>query len=369
MEQLHQSLTPLDELYLQRAYELAARGIGSTSPNPPVGAVVVRENRIVGEGYHHRAGDAHAEANALRQAARDARGATLYVSLEPCRHTGRTPPCTLAVLEAGIVRVVAGTLDPTPRGGADELRERGIDVAVAQDPIAADLIESFARAGALQRPYVALKMAMSLDGAIASRPGVEQRLTSEDARRFVRELRIAHDAVMVGAGTVRVDDPRLTVRPPHHRLRPYVRVVLCQTEGVSARSRIFDREEGYAKSLVLAPAGLANRLDDLRGVAEVIGVGPPESLELDPSKALEALRAHGIYSVLCEGGPTLAARLIAAGQVDRFYWAVAPLFLQSATAVPALAGASFPPSGVPLRFDRVQLTGEDVIISGTFANV
>jgi diaminohydroxyphosphoribosylaminopyrimidine deaminase/5-amino-6-(5-phosphoribosylamino)uracil reductase len=369
VEQPPHSLTPLDELYLQRAYELAARGIGSTSPNPPVGAVVVRENRIVGEGYHHRAGDAHAEANALRQAEGGAQGATLYVSLEPCRHVGRTPPCARAVIEAGIVRVVAGTLDPTLHGGAAELREHGVDVAVANDPIAADLIEPFARAATLERPFVALKMAMSLDGAIASRPGVEERLTGEDARRYVRDLRVAHDAVMVGAGTVRVDDPRLTVRPPHHRLRPYLRVVLCQTEGVSARNRIFNIEEGYAKTVVLAPSGLANRLEELHDVADVIGVGPPESLVLDLPQALKALRAHGIYSVLCEGGPTLAAQLIAAGQVDRFYWAIAPLFLRSASAVPVLTGEDLPPSGVRLRFDRMERTGEDIVISGTFANV
>jgi diaminohydroxyphosphoribosylaminopyrimidine deaminase/5-amino-6-(5-phosphoribosylamino)uracil reductase len=369
VEEFHRPLTPLDELYLQRACELAARGIGSTSPNPPVGAVLVRDNRIVGEGYHRRAGDAHAEANALRQAARDARGATLYVSLEPCRHVGRTPPCTHAVIDAGIVRVVAGTLDPTLHGGAAELRERGVDVAVAQDPVARDLIEPFARAVTLRRPYVALKMAMSLDGAIASRPGVEQQLTSQEARRYVRDLRIAHDAVMVGAGTVRVDDPQLTVRPAHHRLRPYVRVVVCQTEGVSARSRIFATEEGYAKSVVLAPSGLANRLDELRSVADVIGVGPPENLGLDLPQALEALRAHGIYSVLCEGGPTLAARLIATGQVDRFYWAVAPLFLATQGAVPVLARGDLLRKGVRLEFDRVERTGEDIMVSGTFASV
>ena len=368
MEQPHRPLTPLDELYLQRAYELAARGIGSTSPNPPVGAVVVRDNRIVGEGYHRRAGDAHAEADALRQAARDARGATLYVSLEPCRHVGRTPPCSRAVIEAGIVRVVAGTLDPA-HGGAAELRERGVDVAVAQDPVARDLIEPFARACTLQRPYVALKMAMSLDGAIASRPGVEQRLTSQESRRYVRDLRIAHDAVMVGAGTVRVDDPQLTVRPAHHRLRPYVRVVLCQTEGVSARSRVFAIEDGYAKSVVLAPGGLAHRLDELRDVADVIGVGPPENLRLDLPQALEALREHGIYSVLCEGGPTLAARLIAARQVDRIYWIVAPLFLRTGGAVPVLAPADLLGDGVRLQFDRVEHLGEDVMIGGTFPDV
>jgi diaminohydroxyphosphoribosylaminopyrimidine deaminase/5-amino-6-(5-phosphoribosylamino)uracil reductase len=305
----------------------------------------------------------------LLQAARNARGATLYVSLEPCRHVGRTPPCTLAVIEAGIVRVVVGALDPARHGGAEELRERGVDVAVAQDPIACDLIEPFARAGTLQRPYVALKMAMSLDGAIASRPGVEHRLTSQEARRYVRDLRIAYDAVMVGAGTVRVDDPQLTVRPAHHRLRPSVRVVVCQTEGVSARSRIFGIEEGYAKSVVLAPSGLASRLDELNGVAEVIGVGSPENLRLDLPQALEALREHGIYSVLCEGGPTLADRLIAAGQVDRFYWVVAPLFLRTHGAVPVLARRDLLSDSVRLQFDRVERAGEDVMISGTFANV
>lgn len=369
MEQSYRPLTPLDELYLERAYELAARGVGSTSPNPPVGAVVVRDNRIAGEGYHHRAGESHAEANALRQAAGDARGATLYVSLEPCRHVGRTPPCTQAVVEAGIVRVVAGTLDPTLHGGGAALRERGVDFVVAEDPIARDLIEPFARAGKLQRPYVALKMAMSLDGAIASRAGIAQRLTSHEARRYVRDLRIAHDAVVVGAGTVRVDDPQLTVRPAHHRARPYVRVVLCETEGVSARSRVFGIEEGYAKSIVLAPGGLARRLDELRGVADVIGVGPAESLRLDLREAFGALRAHGIYSVLCEGGPTLAARLIASNQVDRFYWAVAPLFLRGESAVPVLAGADLAASGVRLRFDRVERMGEDVMLGGTFADV
>ena len=192
VEQFHRPLTPLDELYLQRAYELAARGIGSTSPNPPVGAVVVRDNRIVGEGYHHRAGDAHAEANALRQAARDARGATLYVSLEPCRHVGRTPPCTHAVIEAGIVRVVAGALDPTLHGGAAELRERGVDVAVAQDPVARDLIEPFARAGHAATPVRCAK-----NGDVARRGDCEpagRRAAVDLARGAALRARSAHRA-------------------------------------------------------------------------------------------------------------------------------------------------------------------------------
>jgi diaminohydroxyphosphoribosylaminopyrimidine deaminase / 5-amino-6-(5-phosphoribosylamino)uracil reductase len=361
------SLTPIDELYLQRAYELAARGIGGTSPNPPVGAVVVQDRRIVGEGYHHRAGEAHAETNALRDAASRARGATLYVSLEPCGHVGRTPPCTSAVVEAGIARVVAGALDPTCKGGSAELRERGVDVIVAEDAAARELIEIFARGATLRRPYVALKMAMSLDGAIASEPGVEERLSGEEERRYVRELRTRYDAVMVGAGTVRVDDPQLTVRPPHHRLRPYTRVVVCERDAVSERSRIFAREEGYAKTVLLAPGALAVGLERLREVADVIAIGTPETSSLDAPQALEALRAHGIYSLLCEGGPTLAARLIAQRQVDRFYWAIAPLFLPGERAVPVLAREL--PVGVRLQFDRIERIGEDVMLGGTFADV
>lgn len=368
MEQTHSRLTPLDELYLERALELAARGLGDTSPNPPVGAIVVRDNQIVGEGYHRRAGEAHAETIALGQAAVHARGATLYVSLEPCRHVGRTPPCARAVLEAGIARVVAGTLDPTRHGGAAELRQNGVEVLVAENPLARELVEMFARSAELARPYVALKMAMSLDGAIASRPGARERLSSEGEQRYVRELRIGYDAVMVGAGTVRVDDPQLTVRPPHRRTRPFVRVVACETEGISTRSRIFAAEEGYAKTVVLAPGALASRLRELREVSEVIAVGTPETLRLDLKAALEALRARGIYSVLCEGGPRLAAQLIAQRQADRFYWAVAPLLLRAEGAVPVLSSIE-PPARVRLRFDRIERAGDDVILSGTFADV
>ncbi|HEV3090308.1 MAG TPA: bifunctional diaminohydroxyphosphoribosylaminopyrimidine deaminase/5-amino-6-(5-phosphoribosylamino)uracil reductase RibD [Candidatus Cybelea sp.] len=368
MEPSSASLTPLDELFLQRAYELAARGIGTTSPNPPVGAVVVRDDRIVGEGYHHRAGGPHAETFALEQAGGEARGATLYISLEPCGHVGATPPCADAVVAAGIARVVAGTLDPTEHGGAALLRDAGVDFTVSNDVRARELIEAFALAAASTRPYVSLKMAMSLDGAVARREGAEERLSSEEERRYVRELRIAHDAVMVGAGTVRVDDPRLTVRPAHDRPRPYVRVVLCGRDGISRNSRILASQEGYARTLVLAPGALAQTLDELRGVADVIAVGPPESERLDLARALRALRERGIYSVLCEGGPTVAGRLVAERLVDRFYWAVAPRFLPSDGSVRVLRGLDAP-GGVALRFDRIERAGADVVLAGTFADV
>ncbi|MBV8344586.1 MAG: bifunctional diaminohydroxyphosphoribosylaminopyrimidine deaminase/5-amino-6-(5-phosphoribosylamino)uracil reductase RibD [Candidatus Eremiobacteraeota bacterium] len=369
MERPPSRLTPLDELYLQRAYELAGRGVGNTAPNPPVGAVLVREGRIVGEGYHRRAGAAHAEVDALREAAAAARGATLYVSLEPCGHIGRTPPCTRALLEAGVARVVAGTLDPTEHGGGAQLRQRGIEVVVAGDATAKALIEPFARSSVRRRPYLAVKMAMSLDGAVASEPGVREPLGSEAERSYVRELRTGYDAVMAGAGTIRIDDPLLTVRPLHDRARPYVRIVACETDGVPETSRVFAPARGYDTTIVLAPDALRPRLCALAEVAEVLVVGEADAQTLDLCAAMEALRSRGVFSVLCEGGPKLAAGLITSGLADRFYWAVAPRFLHSDRAVPVLRGVDVAVRAVRARFDGVQRVGDDVVLSGTFGDV
>lgn len=364
-------LSPLDRLYLERAYELAARGVGSTAPNPPVGAVIVRDGKIVGEGYHHKAGENHAEVNAIVQAG-DVRGATVYVSLEPCNHVGRTPACSRALLDAGVTRVVIGALDPNPKtngGGAAQLREHGVETVVTNDERARELIEPFAFAVRHERPYLALKMAMSLDGAITSKPGIQEWITCEEERLYVRDLRIAYDSVMVGAGTVRVDDPQLTVRPPSHRLRPFTRVIACETDTVPETSRVFAPLEDYAKTVVLAPAGAKERFDNLREVAEVIFVGDQSSTQLNLSEAMKALRGYGIQSVLCEGGPTLASRLIEANVVDRVYWAIAPILLTNREAVPVLADGNLATVGRRLRFDHVERVGEDVVISGVFQHL
>ena len=333
-----------------------------------VGAVVVADGQIVGEGYHHRAGEAHAEPNALREAAERARGATLYVSLEPCNHFGRTPPCSHAVAEAGIARVVVGAADPNPKtnaGGIAYLRERGIEVEVADDAEARSVIEPFARAIRSNRPFLTLKMAMSLDGFIASRGGVQQWLTGPQARDFVRDLRIDHDAVMVGAGTVRVDDPQLTVRPPHRRLRDYVRVVACETDAVPADARVLAAHDGYAPTILLAPAGIAERFEALHGSAGIVTVGDAASKQLQLPEAMRALRERGVTSILCEGGPTLAGHLLAQNLVDRICWIVAPRFLRSDTAVPVLASGDVAGAVRGLHIDRVERLGDDMLISGT----
>ena len=343
-----------------------------------MGAAIVKGDRTIGEGWHHRYGDAHAEVEALRAAAaarEDPQGATMYVSLEPCNHQGKTPPCSEAVVRAGIARVVVGALDPNPRtagGGVARLREAGIEVEVAGDAAALAVIEPFAVAIRGRRPYVAVKLASSLDGCVAPRPG-PYWLTGEAVRAYVRDLRGQYDAVMVGAGTVRIDDPKLTPRPHRSRLRPYVRVVACESDSVPPDRAIFQRPAGapgaYAPTIVLAPAGLRARFAALEQIADVAYAGDDGATTLDLGCALEVLHARGIGSVLCEGGPTLAGRLIAAGLVDRLIWFVAPVLLRNDAAVPVVAGADMSRLTQGWRFDAVERLGDDVMMSARLVDV
>ncbi|GAC1396496.1 MAG: bifunctional diaminohydroxyphosphoribosylaminopyrimidine deaminase/5-amino-6-(5-phosphoribosylamino)uracil reductase RibD [Vulcanimicrobiaceae bacterium] len=365
-----QTLSPLDRIYLRRACELAARGRGGTSPNPAVGAVIADGGRTLGEGFHRIRGGPHAEVEALRDAesrGNDVRGATIYVTLEPCDHVGSTPPCSLAVRDAGLARVVVGALDPNARtaeAGVARLRASGIAVSVADDPWSRDLIEEFAIAVNRLRPYVRLKLAASLDGYVAPRSGERHWLTGREARGYVRELRATHDAVLVGAGTVRVDDPALSVRPPRARAKPYLRAIACETAPVPCERAIFAPLPGYDTTVVLAPAGERTAFASLETTADVAYVGADDARTLDLGLALATLRGRGIASVLCEGGPTLGGHLLAAGLVDRIDWLVAPALLASGEAVRALGGET---RGAKLTFDRVERLGPDVLLSARVA--
>jgi diaminohydroxyphosphoribosylaminopyrimidine deaminase/5-amino-6-(5-phosphoribosylamino)uracil reductase len=354
--------------------------MADAAPNPPVGAVIVRAGETLGEGYHHRRGEPHAEVEALRAAhvrGADVRGATVYVSLEPCDHVGRTGPCAQALLDAGIARVVIGTLDPNPiaAGGAARLRDAGITVDVAGDSAARALIERFAYMTAAPLPFVTLKMAMSLDGAIAPRPGGNFAVSGAAARERVRDLRFEYDAVLVGAGTIRIDDAQLTVRPHRTRRKPYVRVVACENDAVPAHSRVFappaDAPRGaYAPTIVLAPAGLRERFAALEPVADVLYIGAADAPVLDLRAALLALRRErGIGAVLCEGGPTLAGRLLEQHLVARIVWFIAPRFLQTPQAVPVLAGADLTRAFDGWCFDEVERVGNDMLISARVDHV
>jgi len=270
---------------LARAIELAERGRGSTYPNPIVGAVVVRDGAVVGEGWHERKGGPHAEVNALTAAGERARGATLYVTMEPCAHHGSTPPCTEAVLAAGVSRVVAGSLDPNPeaQGGLEVLRAAGVDTELVNSFQARRLNEAWRTWVSRRRPFVTYKVAATLDGRVAI-PG-ERWVSGEESRRLVHELRAASDAVAVGMGTVRADDPRLDAR------------------GVAAARQ---------------PRRLA------------FGRGPlPEGSELELRSGpledeLAALASEGVQSLLLEGGPTLAGAFLRAELVDKLLVFVAP---------------------------------------------
>jgi diaminohydroxyphosphoribosylaminopyrimidine deaminase/5-amino-6-(5-phosphoribosylamino)uracil reductase len=363
-----------DRTYLARAVELASRASADAAPNPPVGCVIVRDGTTLGEGWHHRRGEAHAEVEALRDAhtrGNDVRGATAYVSLEPCNHHGRTPPCSEALIDAGVARVVIGALDPNPQtaqGGVHHLRDAGITVGVIDDKAARALIERFRwTVTHAQLPFVTLKMAASLDGYVAARPGAQQWLTGEPARERVRDLRIEHDAVLVGAGTVRIDDPQLTVRPHATRRKRYARVVACETEAIPATSRILAPPadappDAYARTIVLAPRGARAKFAALESLADVVYIGDDDARNLDLPAALAALREREITTVLCEGGPTLAGRLLAGGLVQRVVWLLAPTFLRTETAVPALAGADLAGSD-GWRFDRIERVGDDMLLS------
>jgi diaminohydroxyphosphoribosylaminopyrimidine deaminase/5-amino-6-(5-phosphoribosylamino)uracil reductase len=312
-----------DRAYMRRALVLARRGWGRTAPNPMVGAVVVRDDEIVAEGWHALYGGPHAEVVALDAAGASARGSTLYVTLEPCAHAGKTPACTNAIIRAGIARVVCAVRDPNPiaAGGAQLLEAAGIDVAFGVEETAArELNAHFFHAITSPRPFVTLKLATSIDGAIADASGQSQWLTGEDARRYVHRLRAGHDAVAVGAGTALADDPLLTVRSGKPRRVPPTRIVFDRRARLPLDSKLVRTAREVPTVVVVADASLR----EARALAEA-GVRVIEGANLDD--ALHTLRALEVRSILVEGGAVLAGALLAAGVVDRLVIFQAPIVL------------------------------------------
>lgn len=322
-------LSPEDRRYLARAVELGRRGWGRVHPNPMVGCVLVRDGRVVGEGWHAEWGGPHAEVQALRAAGpEEARGATAYVSLEPCRHEGKTPPCTRALEAAGIRRVVYGAADPgaTSGGGGAELARAGIEVegpAFSGDEARRENPGFFH--GDPARPWVCLKLAISLDGRIAAGAGERTSVTGPEVAGVVHRLRAGMDAVLVGARTARVDDPLLTVRVGEVRpRRPPVRVVLDGRGSLSPGARLPTTvSEGPVHLLTTSASGERWR-DEMtqQGVRVTVVPGREGRIALAP--ALHFLRATGIRTLLCEGGGQVAGAFLQAGAVDRLHLAVAP---------------------------------------------
>jgi diaminohydroxyphosphoribosylaminopyrimidine deaminase/5-amino-6-(5-phosphoribosylamino)uracil reductase len=347
-----------DEAHLARALELAARGLNTTDPNPRVGCVVVRDGRVVGEGWHERAGEPHAEVLALREAGPQARGATVYVTLEPCSHFGRTPPCADALIAAGVARVVSCSIDPNPRvggGGIERLRAAGIAVSVGTcEARARELNVGYFSRLERGRPWVRLKLAMSLDARTAPAGGGRVWISGESARADVQTLRARSSAILTGAGTVRTDDPRLDVRLAYGPwIRQPLRILLDPMLTCPANAKIFHGDGALVFALSDAPA----RPDAGRRVECV----PRAAGGLDLHAVIARLAELEMNEVLVECGPRLAAAFILSQLVDEWVLYVAPRLLGADAAplmhVSGFGGADSLPE---FEFRDVQRIGPDL---------
>ncbi|MEU8703288.1 bifunctional diaminohydroxyphosphoribosylaminopyrimidine deaminase/5-amino-6-(5-phosphoribosylamino)uracil reductase RibD [Streptomyces sp. NPDC048680] len=354
--------TAADTTAMRRAVALAARGLGSTSPNPVVGCVVLdAAGRPVGEGFHQRAGGPHAEIHALRAAGEKARGGTAYVTLEPCNHTGRTGPCAQALIEAGIARVVYAVGDPNPQatGGADTLRAAGVK---AEQGLLAEEAEqgnaAWLTSVRLGRPHVTWKYAATLDGRVAAADATSRWITSAESRADVHRLRAEADAVVVGSGTARTDDPQLGVRGIDGAVQPLRVVVDTAATAVRPGARVLDTS---------APTLIAVAADaDVRRLPEEAVLRLPRAAAgpgLDLPALLAALHGRGIRSVLLEGGPTLAGAFVAAGAVDRIVGYLAPVLLGAGPAALADAGITTIAQALRLHVTETVRIGPDLRIT------
>lgn len=336
-----------DDYFMTLALAQASRGIGLTAPNPPVGAVLVKDGELIGEGYHHKAGRPHAEIEALQDAmgkGRDVRGATIYVTLEPCSTRGRTPACTKALIHAGISRVVYALPDPNPKhaGMADKpLRKAGIEVdSGLLEEECLRLIRPFAKWITTGLPYVIAKVGQSLDGRLVRPPGESQNITSKAAREHAMQLRVRSDAILIGAGTLRQDNPKLTLRGddiPSDKRQPW-RVVVTRAGELPRKSHLFT-DEYKRRTLVL---------EGNRSFEEI----------------LRELAMKDITCVLVEGGGNLLGQAFAERMVDECFWYIAPRICGGGT--PAVGGLDFPPDAASVQLSDVwhETIGDNLLIQG-----
>lgn len=359
-----------DNMYMQRALAIAEGGVGYVSPNPLVGCVIVRDGRIVGEGHHERYGGPHAEANALRAAGAEARGATLYVTLEPCCHTGKTPPCVDAVLQAGVGCVVMAMADPNPKvagGGLARLRAAGIEVTLGVcEAEARRLNETFLHYIRTQRPFVTLKCAVTLDGKIATRTGASRWITGGAARERVHRLRHAADAVLVGSGTALQDDPLLTTRLPEGGGVNALRVLVDSTLRLPVSSQLATVAPDCRTLIATsewASVEKQRQLED-RGV-EILRLPSYADGRVNMEALSAVLGARGIANLLVEGGATLSATLLQRRLVDKVIVFVAPKIIGGdGLNVIAALGVESMTDALQLYGMTSQSVGEDVMLEG-----
>jgi diaminohydroxyphosphoribosylaminopyrimidine deaminase / 5-amino-6-(5-phosphoribosylamino)uracil reductase len=360
---------------LARAIELASRGVGTVKTNPVVGAVIARDGEVLGEGWHERFGGAHAEVNAIEACGMaDLAGATLYVSLEPCCHEGKTPPCTDAIVQAGIGRVVVGSDDPTEKAagrGLGILRDEGVEVVLADGELATRarlLNQAFRKQARTGRPWVLFKSAMTLDGKVATRAGDSQWISGEASRALAHRWRASVDAVVVGIGTALADDPQLTARPDGMAADPAEqprRVVFDSLARLPSDSRLLAAAAEIPLTVVVSRAAPRSDTDALEAAGVQVLVAAGENEPARVRSALDQLGQLGVASLLLEGGPHLAGAFLDAGEIDEIRLFLAPLLFGGRTARDPLEG-----EGVERIADAVRAlsfdcesVGEDLLVS------
>lgn len=356
-----------DEVYMRRAIELAEKGRGKTSPNPIVGAVIVKDGLVVGEGYHEKAGRPHAEVNALQAAGEKAEGAVMYVSLEPCPTHGRTPPCTEAIIAAKIDRLVAGLTDPNPQvagRGIDQLRKAEIKVSAN---LLADVVkrqnEAYIKYITTGCPFVLVKVAMSLDAKVATRTGQSKWISGEKARAAVHRLRSEYDAVMVGIGTVLKDNPRLDVRLKKEEVRQPLRVVVDSQGRTPTNSWIVQLASEIPTIVATTQKMSVKKIADLTKSQVEVLVLPEKDGVVDLGELLAELGRRETISVMVEGGPTLNTALIKQNLADKFVFFVAPKIIgQDGLSFFNEAGGGELKEAINLVVKEIKQVGEDLMV-------
>jgi diaminohydroxyphosphoribosylaminopyrimidine deaminase / 5-amino-6-(5-phosphoribosylamino)uracil reductase len=367
-------VTDTDRVHLARAIELAGRGVGAVKPNPVVGAVIARDGEVLGEGWHERFGAAHAEVNAIEACGlADLAGATLYVSLEPCCHEGKTPPCTEAIVQAGIGRVVVGSDDPTEKAagrGLGILRDEGVEVVLADGELATRarlLNQAFRKHARVGRPWVLFKSAMTLDGKVATRAGDSQWISGEESRARAHHWRASVDAVIVGIGTALADDPQLTARPdgtPADPAEQPRRVVFDSLARLPSDSRLLAATAEIPLTVIVSRAAARADTDALEAAGAQVLLATGENEPARVRSALGQLGQLGVASALLEGGPHLAGAFLDAGEIDETRLFLAPLLLGGRTARDPLEGEGVERISEAIRaltFD-CERVGEDLLV-------
>lgn len=358
--------------FMQRALDLAQRAKGRTSPNPLVGTVIAKDGRVIGEGYHEKAGTPHAEVHALNAAGENAKGATLYTNLEPCCHWGRTPPCTDALIQAGIAQVYIAEVDPNPSvagRGVQQLQNAGINVHVGicrQE--ASDLNEVHRKYIQTGKPFVILKTAMSLDGKIATASGESQWITSEASRQRGHEVRDAVDAILVGRGTVARDNPALTTRLQGKDGQDAIRIVLDSHGRTGTDARIFNTESDAGVIVAVTPEVPSENIEALeKAGAEVLIVSAAHGTQVCFKSLMEILGKREITSVLIEGGSEINGSALAAGIVDKVMCFIAPKLIGGKDAPGPIGGVGIRSLSDAANLQRVSVTlidEHDFLIEG-----